>query len=168
MRSDRMHRPSKRMLALRELGGATGLVQADLLALDLAGVAGHETGLAQRRLQAFVVLDQRAGDAQADRAGLAGDAATGDRHLDVELAGALGQFQRLAHDHAGGLATEELLERLAVDFDGAAALAQEHAGGGGLAAASAVILLGRHAHFLRSPAPAAAVRYADVRRRRTP
>ena len=53
-------------------------MQTDLLALDLAGVAGHEAGLAELALQAFVVLDQGASDAEADRTGLAGDAAAGD------------------------------------------------------------------------------------------
>src|SRR5687768_18470714 len=41
-------------LTLRELGGAACLVQADLLALHFARVAGHEAGLAQFRLQRFV------------------------------------------------------------------------------------------------------------------
>src|SRR5690606_42025982 len=36
-------------LTLGELGGAAGLVQADLLALDLARVAGHEPGPAPAR-----------------------------------------------------------------------------------------------------------------------
>ena len=36
------------VLALGVLGRATCLVQTDLLALDFAGVAGHETGFAQR------------------------------------------------------------------------------------------------------------------------
>src|SRR5690606_25876307 len=44
---DRLVAPSRgdgagTALTLRELGGAAGLVQADLLALDLARVAGHE------------------------------------------------------------------------------------------------------------------------------
>src|SRR3546814_3507122 len=47
---------------------------------------------------------------------------------------------RLAHDHARGLAAEELVERTLVDGDLAGAAAQEHAGGGGLATAGAVIL----------------------------
>jgi hypothetical protein len=72
-------------LALGELGGAAGFVQADLLALDFAGVAGHETGFAQRALERFVVFDQGAGDTEADRAGLAGDAAAFDGDEDVEL-----------------------------------------------------------------------------------
>src|SRR3546814_4467020 len=62
-------------LTLRELGGAACLVQTDLLALDLACVAGHEARRAQLALERLVVLDQRAGDAQADRTGLAGGAA---------------------------------------------------------------------------------------------
>src|SRR5690606_22286565 len=44
-------------LTLGELGGAAGLVQADLLALDLARVAGHEPGPAQLGLERLVVLD---------------------------------------------------------------------------------------------------------------
>src|SRR5690606_22806940 len=130
--------------ALGELRGAAGLVQTDLLALDLAGVAGHEAGLAQFGLQRFVVLDQRAGDAQADRTGLAGGAAADGGDDDVEVVRVLGEFQRLAHDHARGLAAEELVQRTAVDGDVAAALAQEHAGGGGLATAGAVVLSGSH------------------------
>src|SRR5512133_3115321 len=94
-------------LALRELGGAACLVQADLLALDFARVPGHETDLAQFALQRLVVLDQRAGDAEADGAGLAGVATALDRHPDVELVGRLGQLERLAHDHARSLASEE-------------------------------------------------------------
>ena len=128
-------------------------MQTDLLTLDFTGVAGHEASLAQLGLEAFVVLDQGAGDAEADRTGLAGDAAAGDGDLDVELVGALGQFERLAHDHARGLATEELVQGLAVDFDRTAALAQEHAGGGGLATAGAVILLNRHVDLLLFKSP---------------
>src|SRR5690606_2012720 len=115
--------------ALGELGGAAGLVQTDLLAPDFAGVAGHEAGLAQLGLQAFVVLDQGAGDAQADRTGLAGGAAAGGGDDDVEALGVLGQLERLAHDHARGLTAEELIQRTAVDGDVARTLAQEHAGG---------------------------------------
>src|SRR6476469_4765164 len=127
-------------LALRELRGAACLVQADLLALDFAGVAGHEASLAQFALQRLVVLDQRAGNAEADRAGLAGVTAAFDRHQDVELVGRLGQLERLAHDHARGFASEEIFDRTLVDGDLAVALAQEHACGGRLAAAGAVIL----------------------------
>src|SRR5690606_31836618 len=84
------------------------------------------------------------GDAQADGAGLAGGAAADGGRDDVEVLGVVGQFQRLAHDHARGLAAEELVERTAVDRDVAAALAQEHAGGGGLATAGAVVLGDSH------------------------
>src|SRR3546814_5649685 len=112
------------------LGGAACLVQADLLALDLACVAGHEARRAQLALERLVVLDQRAGDAQADRTGLAGGAAAAGGDEDVEALGVLGQLERLAHDHARGLAAEELVERTLVDGDLAGAAAQEHAGGG--------------------------------------
>src|SRR5512145_89433 len=57
--------------ALAELRGATRLVQAVLLALDLARVAREQTVLAQLRLEVGVVALEGAGDAEADRSGLA-------------------------------------------------------------------------------------------------
>ena len=49
-------------------------------------------------------------------------------HVDVELAHELHGFERLAHDHAAGLAAEELIERALVDGDfSAARLACTHA-----------------------------------------
>src|SRR5579859_944845 len=119
-------------------------MQTDLLALDLAGVAGHEASLAELGLQGFVVLDQSASDAETDRAGLAGDAAASDGDVHVELVGRFDQLKRLTNDHARRLTTEELVEGLAVDGDRAGALAQEHASSGGLAAAGAVVLLDSH------------------------
>src|SRR5690606_38063382 len=153
---------------LGELGRAAGLVQADLLALHLARVAGHEPGAAQLGLVRLVVVRQRAGDAQADRTGLAGGAAAGGGDRDVEALGAVGQRPRLAHAHARGLAAAELVQRTAVDGDVAAALAQEHAGGGGLATAGAVVLRGSHRVCLRFPAASAAAPRAGVRNRNRP
>src|SRR3546814_18435732 len=72
--------------------------------------------------------------------GLAGGDAAGGGDEDVEALGVLGQLERLAHDHARGLAAEELVERTLVDGALAGAAAQAHAGGGGLATAGAVIL----------------------------
>src|SRR5688572_8791926 len=135
----------RKRLALRILRRAAGLVQADLLALDLARVARHEAGLAQRGLQRLVVLDQRAGEPEADRAGLAGDATALDRDVDVELLLELRELERLAHDHARRLAAEERVERLAVDDDRALARLEEDARGRRLAATGTVIL--RSCHF---------------------
>src|SRR5579859_6169817 len=100
-----MHRSVEARLALRELGGATSLVETDLLTLDFAGVAGHKASLAQLGLQAFVVLDQGASDAETDRTGLAGDAAASDGDVDVKLVGRFDQLKRLTHDHARGFTT---------------------------------------------------------------
>ena len=74
-RADRSARGPRASLALGVLRAAAGLATPDLLALDLAGVARHETGIAQRLAQRLIVLDERAGDAVTDGAGLAGDAA---------------------------------------------------------------------------------------------
>src|SRR3712207_7978337 len=51
----------------------SGLLQAGLLALDLARVTGQEPGALQVAAQVRVGLDERAGDAMAQRAGLPGD-----------------------------------------------------------------------------------------------
>src|SRR5688572_6613100 len=114
--------------ALAVLRRAAGLVEADLLALDLTGVPGHETGVAHRLAQRLVVLEQRTRDAVTDRAGLAGRAAAGDRDLEVEARQRVGELERLANQHARGLATEVVLDRLAVDRDRALAGLHEDAG----------------------------------------
>mgnify|MGYP006374846049 CR=1 FL=1 len=71
-------------------------------------------------------------------------AAAFDIHQNVEGAHVLGQFERLAHDHASGLAREELVDRLLVDDDLPAALLHEHAGDRGLAPSRAVVVVADH------------------------
>src|SRR5690606_39789307 len=111
--------------ALRELLATSRLVEADLLALDLARVARDEARARQRRLERRVVVDQCTGDAVAHRARLAGLAAAGDVDHDVEAADVVGELERLAHDHATGLAREVVVERLAVDYELAGAAHEE-------------------------------------------
>src|SRR5438045_9713703 len=71
-----------------------------LLALLDARVARQEAFLLQLRPELGVVLDERAGDAQAQRAGLAGDAAAGDSGEHVELLGRFRHGQRTADQRA--------------------------------------------------------------------
>ena len=67
------------MLALGVLLSLTGLLETSLLTLDDACVTAQVTGLLQGGAVVFDVdLVQRTGDAEAQRAGLAGDAATVD------------------------------------------------------------------------------------------
>ena len=66
------------------------------------------------------------------RAGLAGFTATVHVDLDVERLEMAGQFERLAHDHAAGFASEELVDRLAVDDDLARTLLDENTSHRGL------------------------------------
>src|SRR5690606_31147673 len=120
------------------------LAEADLLALDFARIARHVTGVPKHLAQGLIVIDESAGQTMTDRAGLARGAAAFDRSFDVEVLVQIHGLERLAHDHAGSLAAEELLERAPVDSDGAGALTQEHAGGGCLAAAGAVIRRNGH------------------------
>src|SRR5213080_5161433 len=67
-----------RRLALRELRRLARLVQAGLLALDLACVPREEAFALQRDAQLRVRLDERAGDPVPDGSGLSGQAAAVD------------------------------------------------------------------------------------------
>ena len=100
-------------------------MQADLLALHLAGITSDEASLGERRLQRRVVFDERPGNAMAHRAGLARLATAEHVHLDVERLRVVGELERLAHDHAARLAREVLVERLLVDDDVALARLDE-------------------------------------------
>ena len=84
-------------------------------------VTDYEAFLAQRGTEALVVLQQGAGDAETDGAGLTAGTAAADIDIDVELVGQIDGFQRLAHDHARGLATEVIVDGLLVDGDVAVA-----------------------------------------------
>src|SRR5688572_31640310 len=88
-----LFRPS----AFRELFATSRLVQAHLLALDLARIARDEPRLREGGLQGGVVFDERPGDAVAYGSGLSGLSPTEDVHHDVESLGVVGEFERLAH-----------------------------------------------------------------------
>src|SRR6185295_4108413 len=79
-----------------------------------------------------------------------GDATAGDGHGEIELAGELHQLERLAHDHATGLATEELVERTIVHGDLAGTRLHVDAGRGGLATAGAIVWFGCCGHEIDS------------------
>ena len=71
-------------LAFRELEAPAGFRLAILLTLDNTRVAGQEAAGLQRRAQARLEKRQRAADAVADSAGLAGQATTLDGGDDVD------------------------------------------------------------------------------------
>ena len=75
-----------------------------------------------------VIVDQRAGNAVADRTGLAGLAAAVHVDHDVEGFDMVGQVQGLLADHDRGFATEEGLDVTVVDRDLASAFFDEHTG----------------------------------------
>src|SRR6187431_2986313 len=85
--------PASCASALGELLAPARLVEADLLALDLARIAGHQARLRERGLEGGVVLDQRAGDAVANGTGLAGLTAAEHVDLDVERLRVVGELE---------------------------------------------------------------------------
>src|SRR3954453_5790135 len=129
-----------RALPFAELEALARALLSVLLAFLDPRVAGQEAFLFELRPQFEVVLDQRAGDAEAQRAGLAGDAAAGDRREHVELVGRFGQRERTPDLRAQRLGGEGLLERLVVDGQDPGAGSQENAGRRCLAPAGAVVL----------------------------
>src|SRR6266404_1310711 len=120
------------------------LVQSHFLSLHLSRVAGHEPRRAERAFKPRIILDQRARNAVAHRARLPALAAAIDVDEDVEPAEVLRQLERLAHDHAAGLARKELVHRLAVDDEVALAGLEEHAGHCALAPPRAVVVIADH------------------------
>src|SRR5258705_1579022 len=104
--------------ALRVLEPRAGAALTVLLALLLACVAGEEAGALQGRAQGRVVLLERARESVADRARLAGVAAAGHGHVEVEVPEAVDGLQRVEHVQAQDLAREVVLDRAAADLDG--------------------------------------------------
>src|SRR4051794_38001301 len=81
-------------LTFAELEAFTRASHPVLFAFLGARIARQHAFVLQRLAQLQVVGDQGARDAEPDRAGLAGDAAAGDRRQHVELIGGLGEHHR--------------------------------------------------------------------------
>src|SRR4051794_7423151 len=122
--------------ALGVLRRLAGLLETGLLALDDAGVTREQPGLLER---GAVGLDvdgvEAAGHAEAQGAGLAGDAAAVDPRDDVEAALELQRGERLVHDLLVQLVREVVVQGPAVDRPLAGAGDDAHAGDGLLATA---------------------------------
>src|SRR3954454_21343394 len=103
--------------ALAELRPLAGLLQTGLAALLDPGVAGEEAAPLEVAAELGVDLGQRAGNAVADRPGLAADAAAVDADADVDVALVAGDHERLLDDRLVQGPREELLEVTLVDFD---------------------------------------------------
>src|SRR5215213_7844180 len=102
-------------LALRVLEALAGAGLPVLLALLLPRVAREEAGPLEGRAALGVGEHEGAGDAVAHGLGLGAVAAACDGRLDVVLIEDLEQLERLAHDHARGLADEVLVGGALVD-----------------------------------------------------
>src|SRR5215472_3473622 len=87
---------ASRRLALGVLGSLTGLLEAVLLPLRRSGIPGKEACLLQRRAVLRVDQRQRAGDAEAQGAGLTRDATAADPCDHVEVALGAKRHERLA------------------------------------------------------------------------
>src|SRR3954454_24430240 len=127
-------------LSLAELEAFARSLLTVLLAFLDPRVAGQEARLLQPLPQFDVELDQRPGDAQAQRPGLAGDAAAGDGRQHVELIRGFRPRYRLLDLRAQRLGGECLLDRFAVDDDAPGSGAEKNACGRRLAATGAVVL----------------------------
>src|SRR5581483_4685880 len=101
--------------ALAELRRLARLVQAGLLALDLAGVARQVALALEQYAEVRVDLDEGARDAVPHCARLPRRAAAVDAHAEVVLAVERRRLERRHDHHAVRQTREVLLDRLAVD-----------------------------------------------------
>src|SRR3954452_6548042 len=120
-------RPTSRS-ALGELLGLAGLDETVLLALLLPCVTGEQAGLLQGGARLGLHFGERAGEGHAHRPGLATDATTVDRRVDVVALGGIEQPQRLDGLHAMSRRGEVRIERATVDGEHAGARTQPGAG----------------------------------------
>src|SRR6266550_1132399 len=102
-------------------------MQADFLSLNLARIAGHQTRLAQKRLERGVVLDQGTRQAVAHGPRLSELPSSRNVHHDVELAHLVGQYKRLTHNHLPGFTREVFVRRAIVHDEITPAWLDEHA-----------------------------------------
>ena len=86
------------------------------------------------------MLQQGAGDAVTDGAGLAGNAAAGDGANDIKLAQGIGEGHGLTDDQLQSLKAEIIVDVSAVNGDLAGAGVQTNAGHGALSTAGAIVI----------------------------
>src|SRR6266566_8981986 len=110
--------PTRACLALGVLGGFAGALEAGLLPFLHARVAGEHAVLLEDRSHREVGDAESARDAVLHGAGLAGHAAAIDHGADIEALAALGQLERLDHDHLEHPPAEVLQWGLVIDHDG--------------------------------------------------
>src|SRR5205085_1763258 len=103
--------------ALAELRPLASLLQPGLAALLDTRVAGEEATALEVAAKLGVDLGESPGDAVADRAGLAADAAAVDAHADVDVALVAGDGERLLDHRLVQGPREEFLEAALVDRD---------------------------------------------------
>src|SRR6478735_7227568 len=145
-------RATRGWLSLAELGRLARLLETSLLALDDAGVTRQQTGLLQTgAVGLFVDRVEAAGHAEAQRAGLTGDATAVDAGDHVEATLELRGRERLVDDLLVQLVREVARELAAVDGPLAGAGDDAHpghcllatAGGRGLGGVSDALLVDR-------------------------
>src|SRR5262249_40680425 len=114
--------------ALAELRRTARLVPPVLLPLDFARIAREQTVIAQHLVEVLVLRPERARQAEAHGAGLAGDAAAVDVARDVVVVAGLGDRQRHQCLPPRVVRDEELLDLDTVDHELAGASLDAHAG----------------------------------------
>src|SRR5215467_1782796 len=126
-------------LALAELRGLAGLVEAGLLAFDDPRVTCQEAFPLQHGPKLRIGLDQRAGDAVTNGTSLAGRPSAVDADTEVVRALEPGDTKRRHDLVAVAVAREVVLEGAAVEPGRPVAGAKDHTRDGGLALACAAI-----------------------------
>ncbi len=126
-------------LTLRELEVLARLLAAELLAFNGARVAGHQSFLLESGLVFRIVRNERASDAQADSAHLAGDSAAVGVDFDVPFFRVVENGERKVGDHILNVGMEIFLEIATVDGALAGTRLQDNSSDGVLATTRATV-----------------------------
>ena len=125
--------------ALNELEAASRLLATILLRFLHARIAGKETASAKLLAQAIVVLEQRASDAELDRARLSCDAAAVSARLHIEPAVHREMHERTSNEDLKHRSAQILFKVSAIDADVSLAGSQPDSGDRVLAATGSVV-----------------------------
>ena len=130
-------------LTLGELRSAAGAFETVFLPLFDAGITGEKSSDFEGGT-IFASFEKGAGDAEADRFGLAGESTADDGALDIVAVGAINGGEGLLQIEDEGREGHVFIDGLAVDDDLAFAGSEVDASDRGFAAAGAIVLFVSH------------------------
>ena len=133
-------RNEKNVLPFGELEALAGAFLTVLLSLMSASIARQQTEPLELAAEFGIKFDKCAGDAEASRTGLTGNASTSGEDQNIKAVGQFGREERLAHIGAGRLVWKVIFERPMIDRDLTFTGPEDDTRGGGLTTSGSQLL----------------------------